>query len=146
MRSRLIIVTLLTMALPALARTDETLEQLIARAESAHPEDRVPLYIEVARRQLDAADQFYTEGKIGPAHQALQDVAAYSDKARDAALQSNKKLKDTEIAMRKMAHRLRDIGGTVAFDEQPTLQATADHLEQIRTQLLHRMFEKKGSK
>ena len=144
MRSRLIIVTLLAMVLPALARTDETLEQLIARAESARPEDRVPLYIEAARRQLDAADQFYTEGKMGPAHQALQDVAAYSDKARDAALQSNKKLKDTEIAMRKMAHRLRDIGGTVAFDEQPTLQATADHLEQIRTELLHRMFEKKG--
>lgn len=147
MRSRLITVTLLALVVPALARkNDETVEQLVARTESARLEDRAPLYLEAARRQLDAADQFYTEGKIGPAHQALQDVGNYSDKARDAALQSNKKLKDTEIAMRKMAHRLRDIGGTVAFDEQPTLQAIADHLEQIRTELLHRMFAKKGSK
>jgi L-lactate utilization protein LutB len=146
MRGRLILATLLAMLLPAVARTDESIEQLVARAESARPEDRPPLYVEAARRQLEAADQSYTAGKIEAAHQALQDVAAYSDKARDAALQSNKKLKDTEIAMRKMASRLRDMERNVAFDEQPSVHATADHLEQIRTELLNRMFAKKGGK
>jgi hypothetical protein len=146
MPSRLIILTLLAMLLPALARTDESLEQLVARAESARVEDRPPLYVEAARRQLEAADRSYTDGKAESLHQALQDVAAYSDKARDAALQSNKRLKDTEIAMRKMASRLRDIESNVPFEEQPAVHAAADHLEQIRTALLNRMFGKRRSK
>lgn len=146
MRSRLIIVTLFAVLLPLLARTDESLEQLVARAESARPEDRPPLYVEAARRQLEAANELYNAGKPDEALLAVHDVVAYSDKARDAALQSNKKVKDTEIAMRKIAGRLRDIGRTLSFDELPPIQAAADHLEQIRTELLNHMFAKKGSK
>ena len=145
MCTRLILV-LLALLLPACARTDESLEHLLTRAESSRLGDRPPLYMEAARRQLDAADQFYNEGKVEQAHQALQDVDAYSDKARDAALQSNKKVKDTEIAVRRMAGRLRDLENTVGFDEQPSVQAAAVHLEGIRTELLHRMFGKKGGK
>ena len=36
----------------------------------------------------------------------------YSEKAHDAAIQAGKKLKSTEIALRKMAAKLRDIKRT----------------------------------
>ena len=145
--SRKVLIGAMVMAvfLPALAREDETVEQLVARADSAPVRDRPALYSEAARRQADAADKDFAEGNVDQARAALHDVQDYCDRARDAALQSNKKLKDTEIAMRKLVHRLHDMNHTLAAEDQPNVQTVIDHLEGIRTQLLDRMFKKKGS-
>lgn len=143
---RVILIGVLALtSLPVFAREDESIEQLVARAEASRQDDRPPLYAEAARRELEAADKAYTAGNIEEATAALHDLVDYSDRARDAAVQSNKKLKDTEIAVRKMAHRLRDLKPTLAMEDQTPVQAAIDHLEEIRTQLLDRMFKKKGS-
>jgi hypothetical protein len=67
----------------------------------------------------------------------------YSDKARDAAIRSGKKVKDTEIAVRKMAEKLRNIKRTLAFEDQAPVQSAIDRLEQMRTDLFERMFGKR---
>jgi soluble cytochrome b562 len=126
----------------AFASRQETLQELIARAESARPEDRPALYVEAAERQLKSADELYTAGKVDDAQAALKDVVTYSEKAHDSAIQSGKKLKNTEIAFRKMAAKLRDIKRTINFDDQPPVQAAADRLESLRTDLLFHMFGK----
>jgi hypothetical protein len=69
-------------------------------------------------------------------------VATYSEKAHDAAIQSGKKLKNTEIDFRKMSAKLRDIKRTLNFDDQAPVQAAADRLESLRTDLLSHMFGK----
>ncbi len=48
--------------------------------------------------------------------------------------------------LRKMAAKLRDIKRTLVFEDQAPVQATVDHLEQVRTELLARMFGKKEDK
>jgi hypothetical protein len=126
----------------AFASKPETLQQLIARAESAKPEDRPALYVEVAERQLTAADGLYTDGKVDDARTAVNDVVTYSEKAHDAAIQSGKKLKSTEISFRKMAAKLRDIRPSLNFDDQSPVQTAADRLESLRTDLLTHMFSK----
>lgn len=147
MHKRVIILTiLLATSIAALARKEESLEQLIARAESARAEDRPVLYVEIAQRQLEAADQSFTAGKVEAADTAINDVVTYSDKARDTAISSGKKLKHTEIAVRKMAARLRDIKRNLVFEDQAPVEAAIDHLEQVRTELLAHMFGKKGEK
>jgi hypothetical protein len=88
----------------------------------------------------------YAAGKPEEARAAVRDVVEYSDKASDAATQSGKKLKDTEIAVRKMVARLRDIKRTLAFEDQASLEEAVNHLEQVRTQLLSQMFGKKENK
>jgi len=50
-------------SLAAFARKEETLAELITRAGSSKLEDRPRLYTEIARRQVKAADQLYSEGK-----------------------------------------------------------------------------------
>ena len=130
----------------AFASKPETLQQLIARAESAKPEDRPALYVEIAERQLQTADELYTAGKVDDARAAVQDVVAYSEKAHDTAIQSGKKLKSTEIIFRKMAAKLRDIKRSLNFDDQAPVQAGADRLENLRTDLLTHMFGKGKSK
>ncbi len=124
------------------AAREETLDELKARAESAHPEDRAPLLIEIAHRQLRNADNFYNEGKVEQARAAVDDVVAYSEKARDSATQSRKHLKRVEIAVRKMAEKLRDIRRTLNLEDQPPVDAAIKRLEDIRTTLLDAMFRK----
>jgi len=135
--------TLPACTLPGWASKEETLDQLLKRAQSAPVQEQPALYVEAAQRQLRAADELYGAGKVDEARTAIEDVVTYSDRATAAATKSGKKLKHTEISVRKMAERLRDIKRTLAFEDQAPVQAAADHLEKMRTELLSRMF---GSK
>jgi hypothetical protein len=130
----------------AASRNDQSVEELAKRAEAARLEERPPLYIQIARKRLEAADKLYSSGDNEAARAAVADVADYSDKASDAAKQTGKKLKDTEIAMRKMAEKLRDIKRSVSFEDQAPIQKVIDQLEKMRDELLSRMFGKKGEK
>jgi hypothetical protein len=120
----------------------ESLQELIARADAARIEDRPGLYVDIAERQLKSADELYTSSKVENAQTALKDVVTYSEKAHDAAIQSGKKLKNAEIAFRKMAAKLRDIKRNLNFDDQAPVGAAADRLENLRTDLLSHMFGK----
>ena len=66
----------------------------------------------------------------------------YSDRASNAASHARSKIKNTEIAIRKMAAKLRDIKRGLAFEDQPPVQAAADHWRRLRSGLLSRMFAK----
>ena len=143
MRLAAILLTLVILVLPTLSSAkDETIPQLISRAEAARLEDRPQIYAEIAELQLRNADHLYNEGTADEAQAAVNDVVSYSDKAADAASKSGKKLKNTEIAVRKMAEKLRDIKRSLAFDDQPPVQSAIEHLETLRTDLLNRMFGK----
>jgi hypothetical protein len=143
MRLRILIAAvLLATSLLMFASKQESLQDLITRADAAKVEDRPALYVEVAERQLKSADELFTAGKVENAQAAVTDVVTYSEKAHDAAIQSGKKLKNTEIDFRKMAAKLRDIKRTLNFDDQAPVQAAADRLESLRTDLLSHMFGK----
>jgi len=145
MRAPLFILVLIMALLPAVAGKDESVDELKKRAEAAKVEDQPPLCSEIARRQLDVADKLYTDGKVEEARAAIDDVVKYSGQASAAAVKTGKHLKHTEIAIRKMAERLRTIRHSLAFDDQPPVQDAADRLESMRNDLLSRMFSK-GSK
>jgi hypothetical protein len=137
-----IAVFILASSLLALAYKTETLQELIARAGSAKLDDQPSLYVDISERQLKSADELYSAGKSDDARAAVQDVVTYSEKAQSASIQSGKKLKNTEIALRKMAAKLRDIKRSLNFDDQAPVEAAADRLESLRTDLLTHMFGK----
>jgi polyhydroxyalkanoate synthesis regulator phasin len=137
-----IVAVLLATCVLAFGYKTETLQELIAREEAAKVEDRPGLCTEIAERQLKAADELFTAGKVEEAEAAVKDIVIYSEKAHDAAIQSGKKLKNTEIDFRKMATKLRDIKRSLNFEDQAPVQAAADRLESLRTDLLSHMFGK----
>jgi len=130
----------------AWARKELSLEELKARVPNAKPDERTNLCIQIAERQVEAADKLYTEGKTEEAEAAIHDVVSYSQQANEAAGQTGHRLKNTEIAMRKMSHRLNDIKRTLPYDNQALLQSAIDTLDKIRTDLLSRMFAKNPKK
>jgi hypothetical protein len=143
MRTPTISMFLIPLALIVCATAkDETVDQLKARVESARPEDRPPLCIEIAHLQLRNADQLYNDGQVEQARAAVDDIVTYSEKASVSASQTKKHLKNVEIAVRKMSEKLRDIKRTLAFEDQPPVDQAIKRLEEIRTALLKEMFSK----
>ena len=133
-------------SLPALARKEESIEQLKARVDAASPDEKVKVSLEIAERQVEAADKAFTDGNVDAAHAAVEDVAIYAEKARDAAIASGRRVKDAEIAARKMARRLDDIKRTVSFEDQPAIEKSVKRLDDVRTDLLSHMFGKDKKK
>ena len=124
------------------AAKDESIDELKARFEKARTEERAELGIHIARLQLQNADALYRDGKTEPARAAVDEIVSYSEKARDAAIQANKRLKSAEIEVRKMADKLRDIKRNLAFEDQPPVDQAIRRLEDVRTALLQAMFGK----
>ena len=125
---------------------EETVDELKSRFESARPEDRADLGMRIAQHQLRNADKLYSEGRAEPAVAAVDDIVASSEKARDAAIQTNKRLKNVEIDVRKIADKLRDIKRTLAFEDQPAVEQAIRRLEDVRTTLLKVMFANDNKK
>jgi hypothetical protein len=143
MRRLALCLCLLALSSAYCAAADETIAELKARADHARPEERSDLCVRVAQHQLRNADKLYDEGHVDEARAAIEDVVTYSEKARDAAIQSNKHLKNVEIDARKMAEKLRDLKRTLAVEDQPPVEQAIRRLEDVRTALLNEMFSKK---
>jgi hypothetical protein len=119
-----------------------TVEELKARLTSARPGDRIQLCIQIAERQLEAADKLYLTDEPEKAKAALDDVTSFAEQARDSSIQFHKRQKQTEIAVRKMVRKLFDIKRAVNHEEQTPVQAAIDRLQRVRDDLLAAMFPK----
>ena len=137
---------LLLIACAQLVARDLSVAELKGRLANARIAERPALCLEISERELDEANQFYTAGDDAKAAAALGDVAAYSELARDYAIQAHKHEKQSEIAVRKMARRLADLKHSVTHDEQKGVQETIDRLEHVRDDLLAAMFPDGGKK
>ncbi len=140
-----IVLFLLVAVTASWGKSDETVEQLIARADAARPDQQPDLYMRVAQRELKSATEAYKSDKMEEFRAAVQQIVKYSDSAHSAALHSGKHLKPTEIRLREIAIHLRDIKLNIAADEQPGVQDAIDQLEGFRTELLHNMFGSKSN-
>lgn len=142
MRKWLAILGILVVATCYALPKELSLEELKARLQRAKPDERTNLCVQIAERQVEASDKLYTDGKLEEAEAAIRDVVSYSQQAGESAGQTGHHLKNTEIAMRKMSHRLSDIKRTLPFENQALVQSAVDTLDKIRTDLLSRMFGK----
>jgi len=142
MRSLVIWTLVFTVAAGTAVARDETLDELKSRVQNALPQDRPKLCVQIAELQLRNADKLYRDGDVEQARAAVADIVTYSEQARDSAVETKKRLKNVEIAVRKIAERLRDIKRTLPYEEQPAIEHAVQRLEEIRTSLLKQMFSK----
>jgi hypothetical protein len=119
---------------------NETLPQLKTRADAAHGGEQAKLCLEYAHRVLKDANAQFTNGDVDKAQSEVGEVVEYGRKAADAASVSGKHLKQTEIDLRKLSERLHDIAETLAVEDRPPVLKAVNDIEQIRSDLLARMF------
>jgi uncharacterized coiled-coil DUF342 family protein len=135
---------ILATAIVCSARQDESLTELMAKADRASGGQQANLCLEVSGRALKLTIDSYKQEKVEDAHASLDEVVTYADKAHAAAIHSGKKIKHTEINIREMVARLRDLKAEVNAEDQPGVQAAIDKLEAFRTELLKSMFGSKS--
>ena len=137
--------TLIPLALAAavMARSNEpTVEELKARVASTSVRDRPHLCVEIAQKQLTEADKLYAASDFDKGQAALTDVVAYSELARDYAIQSHKYQKQAEIATRNMTRKLNDMLHSLGGPDQAPVRDAINRLQRVRDDLLAAMFPK----
>lgn len=122
---------------------DQSVEALKAKVANAPDKDRVEISLHIAEQQLGNADTFYKQGRASEGQAAIDDVVAYSEKARDSAIAAKTRSKNVEIATRKMAAKLRDLKHALAYEDQAPVDQAILRLENIRTAMLQEMFSDK---
>jgi hypothetical protein len=122
--------------------TDPTVDELKARLSSAAVADKTHLCIQIAQLQLTETNKLYAAADTEKAQPTLTDVVAFSELARDYAIQSHKNQKQTEIAVRVMTRKLTDLMHTLPHDEQPPVRDAITRLQRVRDDLLIAMFPK----
>ncbi len=144
MRSLGPVVVLLLLLNASGQASDQSVADLKSRADAAQGSERVNLSLEYAQRELEEANNLYTQGDVDKAAAEINEVIAYSRQAADAASASGKRLKQTEIELRKLEHRMRDIGQSLSIDDRPPVDKAVQDLEDVRADLLARMFGQKA--
>jgi len=119
---------------------EEPLDSLKKRAESARPQEQPHLFATIARREVNEADHFYTEGDVARATKAVDEVVSYAARATEAAQQTGKQLKSTEILLRETARRLDDVRKTLNFEDRAHVEAAVKEVEKSRQKILDHMF------
>jgi hypothetical protein len=139
MRKLISVLILLLLALPATAE-DKTLDQLKAEAERADSGQQAKLCAEVAERLVSVADKQFTDGESVKGHATVQEIQQYAIRARDLAIKTRKKMKETEIHLRRCRHALENMRRTLAAEDRPAVEAVEKKLEQLSEEVLEAMF------
>jgi len=127
---------------PALPSNDLTVEDLKGKLASTSLGDRPHLCVQIAQKQLAEADKQYAASDFEKGQAALVDVVAYSELARDYAIQSHKYQKQSEIAVRTMARKLTELMHSLGQDDQVPVRDAINRLQRVRDDLLMAMFPK----
>jgi hypothetical protein len=143
MRPALFAIIALLICSAAASAKDKSLGEMEQEARTAVLKEQPKLYIKIAQAQLRLADKSFSAGNSASAQAAVDNVTEFATKAADAAIQSGSRLKDTEIDIRKMADKLRDIKRNLNFDDQAPVERSRTKLEDLRGKLLTSMFTKK---
>jgi stress-induced morphogen len=139
MRRTYPIIILLLLALAARAE-EKTVEQLKAEAEHAEPGQRGRLYAEIAEKLVAVADKQFTDAESIKGHATVQEILQYATKAHDLAIETRKKMKETEKSLRECHRRLENMKRTLAAEDRPSVEAVEKQLEKLTEEVLESMF------
>jgi succinate dehydrogenase/fumarate reductase-like Fe-S protein len=133
------IMIVVALALSANAE-QKTLDQLKTEAEHASPDQQGRLYAEIADSMVFVADKQFTDGESVKGHATVQEVLQYATKAHDLAIQTRKKMKETEKSLRQCRHRMENMRRTLAAEDRPKVEAVEKQLEKLTEEVLESMF------
>ena len=133
------IMIVVALALSANAE-QKTLDQLKIEAEHASPDQQGRLYAEIADSMVFVADKQFTEGESVKGHATVQEVLQYATRAHDLAIQTRKKMKETEKSLRQCRHRMENMRRTLAAEDRPKVEAVEKQLEKLTEEVLESMF------
>jgi stress-induced morphogen len=139
------IIILLAYTLAASAE-QKTVDQLKTEAEHASPDQQARLYAEIADRLVPVADKQFTDAESVKGHATVQEILQYATKAHDLAIETRKKMKETEKSLRECHRRLENMKRTLAAEDRPRVEAVEKQLAKLTEDVLESMFARPEKK
>jgi hypothetical protein len=136
------LLTMLLLTSAVYAGEKPSVEELQRKIESAHGGKKAELLVQLARDQVEMADALYHDGNTDKAFNMLKEAGSNADQATSVSLDSGKRLKDTEIDLRKLSERTQAIRQEANFEDRKPFDTCIQGIEQDRSKLLDRMFKK----
>lgn len=135
-------------ACPASYTADQTskspaqleLEKSRARADHASERDRCYANVEVVRDLVEVANEQFLAGYADQGQKSVKEAGEYSERAKEASLHSDHKLKQAEITLRKAQRRLDDLKKTLAFEDRGPVDVVVKQIEDDRQEMLKQLF------
>src|SRR5947209_11081968 len=142
------IVWMMSTAVAADKKEAASSEQQAGRVEQlkqkiAHDSER-DICINSADLVRELVEQFNNQmnaGELQPAQTTLDEIGAYTDKAREAAKNSHHKLKQAELTLHKSARRLGDIAQALAVENRQAIDVVIKKIEAADDDILNQVFK-----
>jgi hypothetical protein len=115
----------------------KTLQQ---RADAAGGAQCAQLGMQIARISPERAHQLFNSGDSSAAQESLGTMLHYAKRSVDCALLSRKREKPTEIELRGLVRRTREVVRTVDSEQREQFEQATDALERERDRLLQAIF------
>jgi hypothetical protein len=118
----------------------KTIESLKGDAERATGGQQAKLCARVADALVGIAGQQFTDGNDQAAQATVQEILTYASRARDIAIKTHGKMKETEIVLRDTQRKLAGLKRTLGVDDRPPIEQVEKKIEQFRQDVLNEMF------
>lgn len=122
------------------ASSDETPEQIKARADAARSGECSRICLDYAKQAVELSNRAFTAGEVVNGHKLMKEAVDYADRSAKDAAAARKRQKDTEIGLRKLANRMRDIKNSLNFEDREPVEKQIETIERLRSDVLTSMF------
>jgi hypothetical protein len=137
---------ILLIAALAFADTAKTPQARVAERQASiqkmKEQDRGEAYAKLALDLAELAYDQYKAGNMEEGHKAMVQVGDTAMKAYQAAAVKRKKIKETEINLRRVSQRLDSIRRTLSVADQAPIKDAIAKVDQARADVLEAMFKK----
>src|SRR5262249_7150082 len=115
------------------------LEQLKAQTDRAD-DDQAKTCAQFAERLISVANKQFSDGKSVKNQTTVQKILKYATRAHNLVIKNRKKMKNTEIHLRRSRRTLKNMRRTLAAKDHPPIEAVEKKLKQFGQKILEAMF------
>ncbi len=123
-----------------LASSQQAVLELKQRADAASGAECARLSLQAARQLLEEANREFGAGNPKTAHEEVDSSLHYARRSVDCSLQARKGEKSTEIELRKLIRRIKDVTQTLDSEDRPHLTRAIIELDKQRDRVLRGIF------
>ena len=115
----------------------QSIDALAVKARQAQPREQCFLYAELVQQMTELSVRRYAAGDVAKAADLLRQVQQLTRKIHASVADNNKRLKGTEILLRRTAFRLTGMLHSSSFEDRPLVAETLAQVNQVQSCLLY---------
>lgn len=121
---------------------EQALASLERRAEQAPTRSQCYAYAQAVHEAVEYSAREYAAGNLEQASQMLERSQEFTRRIRARLKGDAKKLKETEILLRRAMYRLTDVLHSGSYEDQHLVEDTLAQLSQAQNEVLFQLFSK----